>query len=203
MGVNQSDQLIAFSIFGPPGSGKGTQATLIQERLAYKHASTGDMFRLALEKRDPNALKAQDYMNRGDLVPDEIIRNMLITSLERYLEESENIRGFILDGFPRTLSQAKLMDDLLAELSLQFPGVIYLDVSEKMVIERLKMRGTGNQQRPDDNEEVILERMRVYKEKTYPLVEYFELRKLLFSVDGEGTIEDIYQRLEPLIKSWE
>ncbi|RJP24294.1 MAG: adenylate kinase [Candidatus Omnitrophota bacterium] len=197
-----TNQPLAFSMFGPPGCGKGTQAALIQERLGYQHASTGDMFREAIARKDANALEAQDIMQRGDLVPDKLIRDMLFQFLKGIMEKEPDLPGFILDGFPRTLSQAELLLGLLQELNLRFPGVIYLDVPEELVVERLKKRGAGGEQRADDNEEVILERMRIYKEKTYPLRDYFDRHELLIKVDGVGTIDEIYDRLEPLIHSW-
>ncbi len=199
---NPAKSAIAFSMFGPPGCGKGTQAALIQERLGYKHASTGDMFREEIRLQNPKALEAQDIMQRGELVPDQLIRDMLYDFLKGILEASEHLKGFILDGFPRTLSQAELLEGLLNDLNLRFPGVIYLEVPEDIVIQRLKLRGEDGEQRPDDNEEVILERMKVYKDKTYPLLDYFESRNLIHRIDGVGTIEDIYCRLEPLIESW-
>lgn len=191
----------AFTIFGPPGCGKGTQAALIKERLRYLHVSTGDIFRAAIAKNDPAALKAKELMERGELVPDETIRELLVRQLRVILEEAGEANGLILDGFPRTLGQAAMLADLLQELNLRFTGCLSLKVDEEVLIQRLIKRAEI-EKRPDDTEEVIRERMRVYKEKTQPLEKYFGDHDQLIEVDGLGTVDEVYQRLEPIIASW-
>lgn len=194
-----NDVLPAFSILGAPGCGKGTQAKLIQDRLGFMHVSSGDIFRQAIEKGDPFALKAQDLMQRGELVPDQLIRDMVAHELASMLEKADNPQGVILDGFPRTAGQAELLDNLLSELNLRFAGMINLVVPENLLIERLLKRGAGDEQRPDDNEDVIRERMRVWREKTQPLEDYYKNKNQLISIDGVGEIEEIFNRLKPVI----
>ncbi len=191
----------AFTIFGPPGCGKGTQAALIKERLKYLHVSTGDIFRAAIAKNDPAALKAKELMEHGELVPDETIRELLVRQLRIILEEAGEANGLILDGFPRTLGQAAMLADLLQELNLRFTGCLSLKVDEEVLIQRLIKRAEI-EKRPDDTEEVIRERMRVYKEKTQPLEKYFGDHDQLIEVDGLGTVDEVYHRLEPIIASW-
>ncbi len=191
----------AFTIFGPPGCGKGTQAALIKERLNYLHVSTGDIFRAALAKGDPAALKAKELMERGELVPDNTIRDMLVRQLKVILDAAGNAQGLILDGFPRTLGQASMLEGILQELQLRFTGCLSLKVDEEVLIQRLIKRAEI-EKRPDDTEDVIRERMRVYKEKTQPLENYFGEQKQLIEVDGLGTVDDVFGRLEPIIRSW-
>ena len=173
---------------------------MIKERLGYVHVSTGDMFRNAIARQDPIALQMQEYMKRGDLVPDEIIRDMLQVELGALLAQSQRPKGIILDGFPRTLKQADLLGEIMVKLKLQFTGVISLEVPEEMLVQRLLKRGTG---RPDDKEDVIRERMKVYYEKTRPLEEYYAKHNALNTINGVGTIEEIFERITPVVRSWE
>lgn len=191
----------AFAIFGPPGCGKGTQAALIEERLGYLHVSTGDIFRAAVARQDPNALKAKELMERGELVPDRVIRDMLQGELQNILDHADSPTGVILDGFPRSPGQSEMLDDLIAALGLRFTGALSLKVDEEILIDRLAKRAKL-ENRPDDTEEVIRERMRVYREKTQPLEDFFAGRDQLIEVDGLGTLEDVYNRLAPIIQSW-
>ncbi|MBN2329634.1 MAG: adenylate kinase [Candidatus Omnitrophica bacterium] len=197
--TNQS--IPAFTIFGPPGCGKGTQAAVIKERLEYLHVSTGDIFRAALAKGDPAALQAKELMERGELVPDETIRDMLVGQLKAILEESSGAKGLILDGFPRTLGQAGMLEDILKQLNLRFTGCVSLKVDEEELVQRLIKRAEI-EKRPDDTEEVIRERMRVYQEKTQPLENYFAEKNQLIEVEGLGTIDEVYGRLAPIINRW-
>ncbi|MGI6457113.1 MAG: adenylate kinase [bacterium] len=203
MKAKSTTTIPAFSILGPPGCGKGTQAKLIQERLGYVHVSSGDIFRHAIAREDPNALKVQDLMKRGELVPDEIIKDMVEKELSELIEQNKNLHGFILDGFPRTVGQAELLDSIAEDLNLRFIGMVNLNVPEPVLIERLLERGKGAEQRPDDNEEVIRARMKVYDDKTFPLISYFTKRNQLVNVDGVGDVEEIYNRLVPILEDLE
>lgn len=193
--------LPAFALFGPPGCGKGTQAVMIKERLGFLHVSTGDIFRNAIARQDPEAMKAQDLMQRGELVPDEMIAGMLSKELGILLGNAKDAKGLILDGFPRTVSQAGLLDDILVKNNLRFTGVLSLEVEEEELIQRLLKRAQ-EQGRADDTEEVVRERMRVYREKTQPLEDYYKGKNQFFAVDGVGSLEDVYQRSVPVIQSW-
>jgi adenylate kinase len=196
-----SNPIPAFALFGPPGCGKGTQAALIQENQKYLHVSTGDIFRTAIACQDPKALKAKELMEKGELVPDELICEMLTDQLEKNLAQSPEIKGIILDGFPRTLSQAEMLNDMLQKLNLNFKGAVSLVVPQEELVSRLLKRAEI-EGRPDDTEDVIRERMRVYYEKTQPLENFFKLNDQLIEIEGIGSIEDIYNRLIPIIQSW-
>ncbi|MFB3785499.1 MAG: adenylate kinase [bacterium] len=199
--MNQPNTIHAFTIFGPPGCGKGTQAAMIKERLRYLHVSTGDIFRAAVARQDPLAMKAKELMERGELVPDDVISGMLANELKGILNRSSGAKGVILDGFPRTLGQAALLQALLEKLNLHFTGAISLRVPEELLVERLLKRAQI-ENRPDDTEAVVRERMRVYREKTQPLEDYFKQKQQLIEVDGVGSLEDVYARLVPIIQSW-
>ncbi|NPU97039.1 MAG: adenylate kinase [Candidatus Omnitrophica bacterium] len=199
--MNQPNTIHAFTIFGPPGCGKGTQAAMIKERLNFLHVSTGDIFRAAIARQDPLAMKAKELMERGELVPDGVISGMLMNELKAILDQSTGARGIILDGFPRTLGQAALLQELLEKLNLHFTGAISLRVPEELLVERLLKRAQI-ENRPDDTEDVVRERMRVYREKTQPLEDYFKQRNQLIEVDGVGSLEEVYERLIPIIQSW-
>jgi len=197
--TNQS--IPAFTIFGPPGCGKGTQAALIKERLGYLHVSTGDIFRAAIAKNDPNALKAKELMEKGELVPDDTIRNMLVPQLKSIIDEATDPKGVILDGFPRTLGQAAMLEGILNELELRFTGCVSLQVNQEELVQRLLKRAVI-EKRADDTEDIIRERMRVYQEKTAPLEDYFKDKDQLIAIEGLGEIDEIFGRLEPIIKGW-
>lgn len=198
-----SNPIPAFSILGAPGCGKGTQAKIIQERLGYYHVSSGDIFRNAIARQDPAALQVQDLMTRGELVPDEVIKDMVENELKNIIADHPEIHGIILDGFPRSIGQAEMLDEIAQDLNLCFTGMVNLDVPEPILIDRLLARGAGAEQRPDDNEEVIRERMKVYYRKTHPLIEHFSKRNQLVNVDGLGSMEEVYNRLMPVIEELE
>ncbi len=201
--ADRTKSILAFALFGPPGCGKGTQAALIQEHLGFIHVSTGDMFRNAIARKDPIALEAQEIMQRGDLVSDEIIRDMLTAELKNILKENPNPHGFILDGFPRTVKQAELLEGIVESLHFDFKGAIGLTVPRDLLVERLLNRTTDGAKRADDTEDVILERMRIYEEKTQPLIDYYENLDQMITIDGVGTIEEIFERIKPIISGWE
>jgi adenylate kinase len=171
---------------GPPGSGKGTQAERLTSRLAVSHLSTGEMLRSAVERRTPEGLQAAEYMNRGDLVPDEIILAMV----GRRLAEADCAKGCLLDGFPRTLAQAEALDALLKRANMPLDAVLDLQVDEEAVVQRLAERG-----RADDRPEVIRERLANYRRETAPLTAYYNRRGLLRPVDGQGTPDEVFQRV--------
>jgi adenylate kinase len=197
--ADTSQSIPTFSILGPPGCGKGTQAEFIKSELGFLHVSSGDVFRHALARGDENAKTAQDLMQRGELVPDEMIKTMVHDELQDVLKKADNPKGVLLDGFPRTVGQAEMMDDLLSDLGLYFVGMLNLEVPESLLIERLLKRGEGAEKRPDDNENVIRERMRVWKEKTFPLEDYYKKHGTLCSFDGVGTPEEVFGRLKPIM----
>ncbi len=199
---------------GPPGAGKGTQAKMLSQELGLLHISTGDILRSAVEKKTPLGVKAKEYMERGELVPDDLI----IALIEEVLPQQG---GFVLDGFPRTVAQAKALDRLLDSKGMSLSAVILFDVPDDTVVERLSGRricprcgavyhvrynppredeicdrcGARLIQREDDREEVIRKRLSVYREQTAPLVEYYSERDILVKLDASRPIEEIHRRL--------
>ena len=177
-------------LFGPPGAGKGTQATAISERFSLVHIATGDIFRDNVKNQTDLGQQAQQYMDRGQLVPDEIV----IAMVEERISRADVSSGFLLDGFPRTVRQAKALDDILAIESHGIDGVIRLMVSDDELVSRL-LRRAEEQGRSDDTQEVIENRLAVYRDETEPLVEFYQERGLLFEVDGEGDISEVRERV--------
>ncbi len=174
-------------LLGPPGSGKGTQAVRLAEALGLAHVSTGDLFRAMRSDDTPLARRVQEIMARGDLVPDDVVLEMVAERLAR----ADCVNGVILDGFPRTIAQADALNTMLAD---QFNGrvtvALQLKVSEAEVVARIKGRAE-KENRPDDSEEVARERFRVYLEQTSPLIDYYQARGLLEVIDGERPIDAI------------
>jgi adenylate kinase len=169
-----------FILFGPPGAGKGTQAAVLSTLLSSPHISTGDLFRAAVVEKTPLGLKAQTFLDRGELVPDEVVIGMIQERLGQ--EDAKN--GWLLDGFPRTVPQAHALDALLGSLNQAMDRVINLKVSDEFLLQRLLSRG-----RNDDTEAVIRRRLQVYREQTAPLIEFYCDRGQLTDIDGSATVE--------------
>ena len=169
---------------GPPGAGKGTQAARVAERLGIPHISTGEMFRDHVEKDTELGRKVKAIMESGGYVPNEITVEML----RQRLEESDAVRGFILDGFPRTEPQVAALDQLIGEDGLHM--VVLFDVDEDELTKRLLSRG-----RLDDSEETIRNRFKVYEEQTAPLISLYEGRDIVVRVDGRGPLEEVTNRV--------
>jgi len=177
-------------LLGPPGAGKGTQAERLVKILGVPQISTGDMLRAAVRAGSAVGREAQAYMERGDLVPDAVV----IGVAEERLRQPDARNGFILDGFPRTAAQAEALDRMLEPLGVRLERCVALRVDEDTLVERLLQRA-AIEGRADDNEETIRQRMRVYRESTQPLVDYYRRRGALAEVDGEGTIETVSKRI--------
>jgi len=180
--------VIRVVFLGPPGAGKGTQAVRIAEKYNVPHISTGDILRAAVKEGTELGKLAKSYMDRGELVPDEVIIGII---RERLSQPDVRERGFILDGFPRTLKQAEALDQMLAELNMPLDRVIYLNVDDEEIVKRLLARG-----RADDTEEVIRNRLKVYREQTAPLIDYYSEKCLLAEIYGVGEIEEITRKIE-------
>ncbi|QCQ92170.1 adenylate kinase [Rhodococcus sp. SGAir0479] len=170
-------------LLGPPGAGKGTQAAILSEKLGVPHISTGDLFRANIGQATPLGLEAKKYLDAGDLVPSEITNNMV----KARVAEPDAVNGFLLDGFPRTVDQAKALEDILAGIDAKLDGVLAFDVDDDVVVERMLARG-----RADDTEEVIRNRMRVYREETAPLLDYYAGH--IVTVDAVGPVEEVNAR---------
>jgi adenylate kinase len=181
---------------GPPGSGKGTQAKLLAERLKVPAISTGDILRAAVRDRTPLGVQAQAVMEKGELVSDD-----LIVALIRERTAAHDARdGFILDGFPRTLEQGKALETMLSEMGEGLSAVVNFGVPEPVLEERMLGRA-GAEGRADDRPETIRERLRVYREKTEPLAGFYRDRGMLANVDGVGAVEQVAARIDEALAS--
>ncbi|MDX1879198.1 adenylate kinase [Mycobacterium sp. SMC-18] len=170
-------------LLGPPGAGKGTQAEKLAEKFGIPQISTGDLFRSNISKGTPLGVEAKKYLDAGDLVPAELT-NALV---DDRLDADDTADGFILDGFPRSVEQAVALKEMLAKRNLKLDAVLEFRVSESELLTRLKSRG-----RADDTEEVILNRMKVYRDETAPLLDYY--RDELVSVDAVGSLDEVFAR---------
>ncbi len=173
---------------GPPGVGKGTQAKLVAEKLGIPHISTGDILRKARQEGTPLGLEAKAYMDRGDLVPDSVLNGLV----EARLQNPDAAQGWILDGFPRTRSQAEFLQSLLGKLSQGVAAVIHLDATTDVLVERLLKRAQL-EGRTDDDEEVIRNRLAVYQKETAPLVDFYH--ELVRVIDGSSPLELVTQQI--------
>jgi len=204
-------------LLGPPGSGKGTQAKLLQEKFTACQISTGDILRKAVNEQTPLGKQAADYIQRGELVPD----NLIVKLVAERLKEPDCEKGFILDGFPRTISQARSLEEILTRMGLVLKCVLSMQVPRKSIVERLSGRRTckgcgalyhlvfdppkaagicnrcGGElfQRDDDREETITNRLNVYDSQTAPLENFYRDRGLLKEIDGVGKVEEIGRRI--------
>lgn len=207
---------------GPPGAGKGTQAEKLSGAMGIPHISTGDIFRNALKNKTSLGLQAKSFMDKGLLVPDDIV----VGIVEERLKMQDCERGFILDGFPRTLLQAKALDDVLKAMGASLDAVINVDVSDAELIERLTGRRVCRQcgatyhmkfnppktagicdecggeliQRDDDKLETVKKRLDVYKDQTQPLIDYYEKTGLLKTVNGEKDIDLVYSDITDILQ---
>ena len=170
-------------LLGPPGAGKGTQAEKLAEKLQIPHLSTGELFRQNINNGTKLGLEAKRYLDAGDLVPSELTNELV----DDRLSNSDTADGFILDGYPRSVLQAKALHDMLERRGTQLDAVVEFRVSEDVLLERLKARG-----RADDTDEVILNRMKVYRDETAPLIEYYSSE--LKTVDAVGAVDEVFAR---------
>lgn len=178
-------------LFGPPGAGKGTQAELLKEKYQLAHISTGDVFRYNIKNKTELGVLAKTYIDAGDLVPDEVTINMLKEEVDKHADAN----GIIFDGFPRTESQAKALDEFLAEKNEQINGMVALEVPEDLLVARILERGKTSGRSDDTDEEKIRNRFNEYNTKTAILKDYYEAQGNFYGVNGVGSIEEITQRL--------
>lgn len=177
---------------GAPGAGKGTQAQTLAGNWQIPHISTGDILRGAMKERSPLGVKAQSYVDRGELVPDSLILDLI----EERLSQSDTKSGWILDGFPRNVSQASFLEQLLQKLEGDSVFAINLEVPDEVLVSRLLGRG-----RADDTEEVIRRRLEVYREQTLPLIDFYRDRQQLKSINGNQPLEKVTADLQNLLAS--
>lgn len=187
--------MVNLILFGPPGSGKGTQAAHLVQKYNLVHISTGDLFRYEMGNNTPLGLKAKSYTDKGELVPDEVTIGMLRNKVEAHPEAN----GFIFDGFPRTIPQAEALDALLQSMGTSIALLIALQVNEEEIVQRLLLRGQSSGRADDSDESVIRKRFSVYRKQTAPVYDYYDHQGKSHSVNGVGSIDDIFDRLCTLI----
>jgi len=209
--------MINLLIMGKPGAGKGTQATRLLDHYRLTHISTGNVYRDEIAKRTPIGLEAEKYIGKGELVPDDLTNSIV----KEILAKRNYPNGFMLDGYPRTKAQAKALDEMLESLGIQLTAVINVHVEDKVLLKRMAGRrvcpkcsatyhvsfhppvkpglcdvcGTALIQRSDDLEESVLNRLRIYNEKTKPLIEYYQKQKLLMEIDGERSSDSVFSEI--------
>ncbi|MEQ3436600.1 adenylate kinase [Stenotrophomonas maltophilia] len=183
-------------LLGPPGSGKGTQATRLKEKLGIAHISTGDMLRAEIAAGTELGKQAKTVMDAGNLVSDDILLGML----ESRLTQADVAKGFILDGYPRNVAQANAMDGLLAKIGQPLDAVVQLDVPTELLVDRIAGRAK-EQGRADDNPEAVRQRLQVYNDQTAPVVDFYAGRSTLARVDGVGELDEIEARILAAIKA--
>ena len=180
--------MLNIVILGAPGSGKGTQSKLIIEKYGLHHISTGDMLRREIEERTALGAMAEEYIQQGQLVPDEIIIDMVANLLDK----TPSPKGYIFDGFPRTIAQAHALDDLLRERNTPIIAVLTISVEDKELVRRIIKRGE-TENRSDDTLETVQKRLAVYKSQTEPLKEYYKKMGKLFKIKGSNSVEEVFE----------
>lgn len=189
--------MLNIVLFGPPGAGKGTQSEKLIERYGLIHLSTGDIFRANIKGETELGLLAKSYIDKGQLVPDEVTINMLKDQVNKH----SNANGFIFDGFPRTNKQAAALDAFLEELNTSITAMISLDVEEEELKSRLAIRAKNSGRADDADPKVIQNRIDVYLKETAPVKEYYAAQNKWIKIDGFGSIEDITNRLFATVDS--
>ena len=184
-------------LFGPPGSGKGTQSEKIVNKFGLKHLSTGDLLRREIADKTPLGMEAKSFMDKGQLVPDEVVIGMIDSSLEK----NPGAKGFLFDGFPRTVAQAEALDKLLALKKTSITKVLALEVSEEELVKRLLKRGETSGRSDDTNEEVIRKRFAVYQKETSAVADHYKALGKFESIKGEGTVDEIFESLTNAIEA--
>jgi len=210
---------VILVFLGPPGAGKGTQAKLLSQRMGFLHLSTGDLLREAVKNQTPLGKKAKEYMDRGELVPDELI----VQLIEETMPKDGNV---ILDGFPRTVNQALALEEMLKGKGEKISKVLFFDVPDEVIIDRLSGRrvcskcgavyhvkynppkvegmcdlcGGSLVQRDDDKEEVVKKRLEVYRKQTQPLIEFYQDRGIIYKLDAEKGVEELFEEVKGLVR---
>jgi len=191
LGIKAQPTMINLILFGPPGSGKGTQAKKLVDKYGLTHISTGDLFRYELGNNTPLGQEARKYMDKGELVPDSVT----ISMLENKMNMTPNEKGYILDGFPRTIAQASALDEIMSKRNTQVTHLLALDVDDEEIVRRLLERGKTSKRADDANEEVIRKRIVEYNAKTSPVYDFYDKKGLSRKIKGIGSINEINARL--------
>ena len=183
--------MINLILFGPPGSGKGTQAKLILEKYNLLHISTGDLFRYEIKNKTPLGLEAMSYIDKGELVPDTVTVGML----RNKVEANPDVKGYIFDGFPRTIAQSEALNVLLADKGQAISKLIMLDVPDEELLVRLLERGKTSGRKDDQNPDVIKNRIDVYKKETFPVFDFYMKTGESVKIWGVGSLETVFNRI--------
>jgi adenylate kinase len=189
--------MINIVLFGKPGAGKGTQAEFLKEKYNLVHLSTGDIFRFNIKNQTELGMLAKSYMDKGDLVPDEVTTNMLRDAVN----SNPDANGFLFDGYPRTISQAEALDAFLESKGSEVTATVALEADDNILVQRLLERGKTSGRPDDQDEEKIRNRYQEYNEKTSPLIDYYTNRNKFYPVNGIGSIAEITGRLSDVIDS--
>ena len=182
-------------LFGKPGAGKGTQAEFLKQKYKLTHISTGDVFRFNLKNDTGLGKQAREYMDAGDLVPDELTTKMLIDEVNKHPDTN----GILFDGYPRTISQAEALDAFLISIKSSVAATIALEADDEILVQRLLERGKTSGRIDDHDEEKIRNRYQEYNEKTAPLMDYYKTQNKYFAVNGIGSITEITERVSSVI----
>ena len=197
MFLHQGYQVLMFNLilFGPPGSGKGTQSERLVEKYGLVHVSTGNLLREEIAQKTPLGLEAKSFMDKGQLVPDEVVIGMVDSHFDKHKEA----RGFLFDGFPRTVAQAIALDKLLELKNTEIASVLALDVTEEELVKRLLNRGKTSGRSDDTNEDVIRKRFAVYTNETTPVADHYKKAKKFHPIKGEGSVDDIFNSIREVV----
>lgn len=181
-------------IFGPPGAGKGTQAAMIKDKYGILHISTGDMLRASVKEGTEVGKLAKSFMDKGELVPDDV----MVEIIRGRIAKPDAKNGFMLDGFPRTIPQAEALDRMLRNNGLMIDAVISIEVNDREIINRISGR-QAEENREDDKVDVVKNRLRVYRDQTEPLKGYYRDKGILDEVDGLGTVDEVFERIDKIL----
>lgn len=187
-----------FILFGPPGAGKGTQATAMVEKFHLCHLSTGELLRSEIAAGTQLGLQAKALIEAGSLVPDEVVEGMI----ESKFKTVKGVEGFLLDGFPRTIAQAQALDEMLGRSGEEVTSVVSIMIPDEMIMERIRHRATIEGRADDAKEEVVANRIRTYHDKTEPLVDFYRKAGKYNEIDGVGTIEEVRDRIFTLMNKF-
>ncbi len=189
--ITVEENMFNLILFGPPGSGKGTQSEKLIAKYNFKHLSTGDLLRSEIVKKTALGLEAKKIMDKGELVPDEVVIGMISSAVDA----NPDVVGFLFDGFPRTATQAEALDVLLEQKNLSINVMLALDVSEKELVKRLVKRGETSGRADDNNDHVIRNRIAEYHKKTSPVADHYKKTRKVILIKGEGSVDDIFKEL--------
>ena len=187
--------MINIVLFGKPGAGKGTQAEFLKEKYNLVHLSTGDIFRFNIKNDTDLGKLAKSYIEKGDLVPDEVTIKML----QDEVDKNPDVNGFLFDGFPRTITQADALDEFLKSKNWEVTATIALEADDNILVQRILERGKTSGRVDDQDEDKIRNRYQEYNEKTLPLMDYYKQQNKFYAVDGIGSIAEITERLSAII----